>query len=222
MSKTTATNPDDYVGVLCTLKKTAEIYAAKQNPPLNVCINGDLNLFRLSQKNRGRLEDVGFNIKVARGQETFPEPTREAFSPGCRPVKELTTESLREAITIAVNNYLKYHSQRENQAFNRGQGAGAFSFLRHLATGVRNANELLIAIKYSTLEGTVNELKKFLARTSTNYNHHSCASYLADALSDFGIVTPSKHGRYIQKDVIDYLDKWLSNQKQNGDELKFF
>ncbi|MDX1837287.1 hypothetical protein [Legionella taurinensis] len=208
---------DSYVQGLCDLKKMAEGYAGNFNPPLQVCINGDLNLFKLSIENRQRLEKAGFQIDAVKGQEKFPTPTCEAYSIG-NPIgsNALTlTNDLQTAVYTAYINYTRYHNEGENPAFNRGQGDGFFSHLRHGAKGLANAQNLCKSVENLTSYQVVQKLRAFLADSSRKYHHHSFASYLADELAQRKIIAGNTQGRYEQKDVVGGLDKWLLTKKDD-------
>lgn len=146
-------------------------------------------------------------------------PKKEKFSNPVVSNKQLTIEELQTAVLDAVNDYTKYHTggNKENLQFNRGQGDGFFSFLRHGAKGLATANALYKSIKAvngTSIGDAAVLLKEFLGDSSKAYHHHSFTSYLADALAKKGLVTPHNGAHYNQKVLVQEIEQWIQNNPE--------
>jgi hypothetical protein len=120
----------------------------------------------------------------------------------------LIIDKIKKTSEIALAKYLKYHqcnNKRDPQAtkYNRLQGCGLFSFLRHGLKGQRVASEFNAKINaLNNVSDLLKELHTFLSDPSRAFHHHSFTSYLADELSNIDLVKPKFGARYTQKELV--------------------
>lgn len=132
-----------------------------------------------------------------------------------------SVEMIQSAIKTALTNYSNYHvksTSKHKSNAHGSHGTGYSSFFNHSKKCLEGANALAEAINEPKIpfEVAIHTIRRFLDNSSTAFHHHSFASYLADALSEYGIVHHHGSNHYSQEAVIRELKKWISENVQSN------